>query len=277
MRRRARSQCAAGPIRRGCGSRCATTGPGLQPQELERLFEPFYRGEIVRQRVPGHRHGPGDHARPGRRRRRARLGRERRPARRGVHHRACRRRRGRSTTAELTPMAARILIVDDEPSILATMAPLLRGRGYEVSTATTGHAALDAVDRAAAAARHPRSRAAGSRRHRGLPPICARGARCRSSCSRRAAPSATRWRRSTPAPTTTSPSRSARRSCWRACARRCGGPSRHRRGRRRDRPRRSVDRRRSPSRRRAAPTRLRLTPKEFELLRVPRAASRAAC
>ena len=29
-------------------------------------------------------------------------------------------------------MAARILIVDDEPSILATMAPLLRARGYEV-------------------------------------------------------------------------------------------------------------------------------------------------
>jgi two-component system KDP operon response regulator KdpE len=42
---------------------------------------------------------------------------------------------------------ARILIVDDEPSILATMAPLLRGRGYEVATATTGYAALDAVDR----------------------------------------------------------------------------------------------------------------------------------
>src|SRR5262245_1576950 len=44
-------------------------------------------------------------------------------------------------------MPGRILIVDDEPSILATMAPMLRGRGYEVSTATTGHAALDAVDR----------------------------------------------------------------------------------------------------------------------------------
>src|SRR6476646_686640 len=44
-------------------------------------------------------------------------------------------------------MAARILIVDDEPGILATMAPLLRARGYEVSTATTGHAALEAVDR----------------------------------------------------------------------------------------------------------------------------------
>ena len=44
-------------------------------------------------------------------------------------------------------MAARILIVDDEPSILATMAPLLRGRGYQVATATSGHAALDAVAR----------------------------------------------------------------------------------------------------------------------------------
>jgi two-component system KDP operon response regulator KdpE len=44
-------------------------------------------------------------------------------------------------------VGARILIVDDEPSILATMAPLLRGRGYDVSTATSGHAALEAVDR----------------------------------------------------------------------------------------------------------------------------------
>jgi len=44
-------------------------------------------------------------------------------------------------------MPPRILIVDDEPSILATMAPLLRARGYEVSTATSGHAALEAVDR----------------------------------------------------------------------------------------------------------------------------------
>jgi two-component system sensor histidine kinase KdpD len=28
-------------------------GPGLQSSELERLFEPFYRGELFRQRVPG--------------------------------------------------------------------------------------------------------------------------------------------------------------------------------------------------------------------------------
>jgi two-component system KDP operon response regulator KdpE len=42
---------------------------------------------------------------------------------------------------------ARLLLVDDEPAILATMAPLLRARGYEVATATSGHAALDAVAR----------------------------------------------------------------------------------------------------------------------------------
>jgi two-component system KDP operon response regulator KdpE len=44
-------------------------------------------------------------------------------------------------------MPSRILIVDDEPSILATMAPLLRSRGYEVSTATTGKACLESVER----------------------------------------------------------------------------------------------------------------------------------
>jgi len=44
-------------------------------------------------------------------------------------------------------MPARILVVDDEPNILATLAPLLRSRGYEVSTAMGGQAALEAVER----------------------------------------------------------------------------------------------------------------------------------
>jgi len=44
-------------------------------------------------------------------------------------------------------MQPRILIVDDEPAILATMAPLLRARGYTVATATSGFGALDAVAR----------------------------------------------------------------------------------------------------------------------------------
>jgi two-component system KDP operon response regulator KdpE len=41
----------------------------------------------------------------------------------------------------------RILLVDDEPSLLATIAPLLRAQGYDVATATTGNAALDSVGR----------------------------------------------------------------------------------------------------------------------------------
>src|SRR4029079_13444792 len=44
-------------------------------------------------------------------------------------------------------MGARIWIVDDDRSSLATIAPLLRSRGYDVATATSGHAALDSVDR----------------------------------------------------------------------------------------------------------------------------------
>ena len=44
-------------------------------------------------------------------------------------------------------MPVRILIVDDEPNILATVAPLLRARGYEPHTAMTGRAALEIVDR----------------------------------------------------------------------------------------------------------------------------------
>src|SRR6476660_4235795 len=44
-------------------------------------------------------------------------------------------------------MLVRILVVDDEPNILATLAPLLRSRGYEVSTAMTGRGAVEAVER----------------------------------------------------------------------------------------------------------------------------------
>jgi len=44
-------------------------------------------------------------------------------------------------------MGAKVLIVDDEPSILATMGPLLRSRGYEVVTAMNGRAAIESVER----------------------------------------------------------------------------------------------------------------------------------
>jgi two-component system KDP operon response regulator KdpE len=44
-------------------------------------------------------------------------------------------------------MAARILIVDDEPNIIGTVAPLLRARGYEVTPAMNGRAALESIER----------------------------------------------------------------------------------------------------------------------------------
>jgi two-component system KDP operon response regulator KdpE len=44
-------------------------------------------------------------------------------------------------------MAARVLIVDDEPNIIGTAAPLLRAQGYEVFSAMNGRSALEAVER----------------------------------------------------------------------------------------------------------------------------------
>lgn len=43
-------------------------------------------------------------------------------------------------------MAARVLIVDDEPNILATLGPLLRAQGYHVVTASNGQTALDRLE-----------------------------------------------------------------------------------------------------------------------------------
>jgi two-component system KDP operon response regulator KdpE len=42
---------------------------------------------------------------------------------------------------------SKLLIVDDEANILSTLAPLLRTRGYEVSTAMTGRAAIELAER----------------------------------------------------------------------------------------------------------------------------------
>jgi two-component system KDP operon response regulator KdpE len=44
-------------------------------------------------------------------------------------------------------MPTRVLIVDDEPNIIGTVAPLLRTRGYDVFSAMTGRAALEAFER----------------------------------------------------------------------------------------------------------------------------------
>src|SRR4029453_13047537 len=108
------------------------------------------RAVLSRRRGPSAdiRHGNGTvhHPRSPDGTERSRLGRERAATRRPLLHFGA----GASTPARAHGrpfMSQRILIVDDEPSILAAMAPLLRARGYQVITATTGHAAIDAVDR----------------------------------------------------------------------------------------------------------------------------------
>jgi two-component system KDP operon response regulator KdpE len=44
-------------------------------------------------------------------------------------------------------MASRVLVVDDEPNIIGTLAPLLRRQGYDVVSVMTGRAAIEAVER----------------------------------------------------------------------------------------------------------------------------------
>ena len=118
--------------------------------------------------------------------------------------------------------AGRILVVDDEPQIRRIMRTTLTGAGYEVDDAKTGEEALEKVREfrpdlvlldinmpgmgGLAACREMRADHERRDHH-------ADGPQHREP---------TRWRRWTPAPTISSPSRSARRNCWRASARRCG-------------------------------------------------------
>ena len=74
---------------------------------------------------------------------------------------------------------AHILVVDDEPAITDLLATALRYMGYRVSTAASGHDALDAAASAHAGPRRARRHAPRHRRLRGLPPA-ARGARLRA-------------------------------------------------------------------------------------------------
>ena len=117
----------------------------------------------------------------------------------------------------------KILVVDDEPSIVDAVATALRYEGFEVREELTGRAALTAIaefepDLVVLDWMLPDvegSRSGGA---------CASAASARrSSSSRRKTPSRTRSRRCGPAATTTSRSRSASPRSSRACRRSCGG------------------------------------------------------
>ena len=47
------------------------------------------------------------------------------------------------------PTGAHVLVVDDEPAITDLLATALRYMGYQVTTAASGHAALEAARRPA--------------------------------------------------------------------------------------------------------------------------------
>ena len=156
-------------------------GTGLDPAELDHLFERFYRGRTARQSSFGTGMGlaitRGLLAAAG-----GRVWAENAPGGgRALHDR----RSVRDARAQPwwnSGMPVRILVVDDEPNILATLAPLLRSRGYDVSTAMTGRGAVEAVERDNPDLDRARSRASGHGRRRGHPA----GARRPGDADRRA-------------------------------------------------------------------------------------------
>ena len=193
------------PGQRGLTIRVRDHGPGIAPADLPHLFDRFYRGSAARTRASGTGMGlwiargllAVQHGR--------------------VWAENCPDGGAQFTIvvpAEMRVSAsprprhdrrsdARILLVDDEPSIQRAVGPLLRSRGYQVEIAGTGADALRAF-----ADRPPDLVVLDL----GLPDlegteVCrrirARRPKSRSSCCRRAGPRPTRSTRSTWARTTT--------------------------------------------------------------------------
>ena len=111
--------------------------------------------------------------------------------------------------AAMTGDAATILIVEDEPPIRRLLRATLGAHDYRTLEAATGAEALVGDAPSPARPGAARSRPARHRRPGADRPHPRDRRRCRSSCCRAAATRRPRWPRSTPAPTTMSPSRSA--------------------------------------------------------------------
>ena len=181
---------------------------------------------------------------------------------------SCCRPEGQRGGPGVSGSGARVLVVDDERAIQRALKATLR----PPATTSTSSARVPTRRPGRAQAARPRAARPAAARTARATRSRARSApgRTSRSCScRRSATSARRSRRSTPAPTTTSPSRSASTSCWHACARCCAGLSTAA-ARRRRRARRAA---RRPGRKRV--TRTRRGPPHADRVRPPAHARRA--
>ena len=119
-------------------------------------------------------------------------------------------------------LMTRVLLAEDDPAISEPLARALRREGYDVDVRDDGPAALEGAEREPRP-RGPRPRAAAA----STASRCAGGSAPTGSDHPRADPDRARRRGRhggrawTPAPTTTSPSRSGWPSCWPGCGRCC--------------------------------------------------------
>ena len=122
-------------------------------------------------------------------------------------------------------VVTKVVVIDDEAAICRALRINLTARSYDVKTASDGASRAWRPWRGNGPTSSSSTSACPTWTARTSSAASAAGPARRSSCCRPARTRSPRSRRSTPAPTTTSPSRSGWTSCWPACAPPSGAPT----------------------------------------------------